>query len=415
MNTYFTRYAYPKTLFEDKPDESLCINVVIPCFNEPDILIPLNSLKKCNPVKGVEIIIIVNEPEDCEFKVKLQNQKTLEDIDQWRAHSDFKFNLLVYHLILPLKDAGVGLARKAGMDEATRRFEQINNPSGVICCFDADATCEPNYLQSVYNHFVDPDVKPHGASVYFEHNIEGPQMEMNNGIIQYELHLRYYSHALAYTQFPYPHQTVGSSMIVRSDIYQKIGGMNKRKAGEDFYFLHRLMPSGNYIDINDTVIYPSARISNRVPFGTGKAMQKWADDRPDDYMTYNFQSFDDLKQLFKLRQVFYKVDTRDAQKLISSLTDSIQVFLREENFIDVLLRLNKQSSSITTFEKNWFQYFDGFKILKYLHYSRDNHHPNKPVVREAKILAGRQSLQRDIDFKSSKELLIYYRDQDRLN
>jgi len=42
--------------------------------------------------------------------------------------------------------------------------------------------------------------------------------------------------------------------------------MNRKQAGEDFYFIQKLMPLGGYFALNSTAIYPSPRESSRVPF-----------------------------------------------------------------------------------------------------------------------------------------------------
>ncbi|RLD24380.1 MAG: hypothetical protein DRI71_02755 [Bacteroidetes bacterium] len=413
MSTYLERYAYPVTLFSDSIIGQIKISIIIPCFNEPDILTTLNSLNNCNPVDGVEVIIIVNEPQTSKKEISNQNKLTLVEIEDWQRSHQLNFKLLTYHLIAPDKDAGVGLARKVGMDEAVRRFEKINHHEGVICCFDADSTCAPNYLQSIYQNFYKKQPKPHGAAVYFEHTLPEQHSQIE-GIIQYELHLRYYVHALRLIGYPYAHQTVGSSMIVRSDKYQKIGGMNKRKAGEDFYFLHRLMPTGNFIDINDTKIFPSARISDRVPFGTGKAMDKWQKENPKDYYTYNLQSFLDLEVLFKHRERFFGINESDLSTLMSEFSGSVRDFLLADGFIQIVDRLNTQSSNLATFVSNWYQYFDGFKVLKYLHYSRDNYQDNKPVTEEATKLAQLRWPKELPKSKQAEVLLDYYRQKDRL-
>ena len=84
-----------------------------------------------------------------------------------------------------------------------------------------------------------------GCSIYFEHPLHGPlEPKVYEAIAAYELHLRYYVQALRYAAFPYAHHTIGSSMAVRADAYAKQGGMNKRQAGEDFYFLHKIIPLG---------------------------------------------------------------------------------------------------------------------------------------------------------------------------
>jgi hypothetical protein len=61
---------------------------------------------------------------------------------------------------------------------------------------------------------------------------------------------------------------------VKSSAYQKYGGMAPRQAGEDFYFINKIAMHGNVGEINDTTIFPSSRISDRVPFGTGDALGK---------------------------------------------------------------------------------------------------------------------------------------------
>ena len=305
------------------------------------------------------------------------------------------------------------MARKVGMDEAARRFEAINLRDGIICCFDADSVCSKNYLESVHRHFCMAEPTPHGGAVYFEHLLPDAPGH-RDGIIQYELHLRYYVHALRMIDYPYAHQTVGSSMIVRSDIYQKVGGMNKRPAGEDFYFLHRVMPSGNFIDIKDCIIYPSARISNRVPFGTGKAMEKWQNDVPDDYLTYSLESFTSLKVLFDQAEAFYDTASDEVRKLVNNMPASVKAFLNRDDFSKAIIRINKQSNNLTTFMNKWYQYFDGFKVLKFLHFARDHYYANSPVsIEAAKLVKNLWPL--DTTYNSATDLLKYYRRKDQKN
>jgi len=413
MNTYFERYAYPSKLFNETPSENLKLSVVIPCFNEPDILPALESLNNCLPVNDTEVIIIINEPESCSADILQQNKSTINQINNWQTSAKLNLQLLIHHLTAPAKDAGVGFARKVGMDEAARRFTVIENPGGVICCFDADSICDQNYLHSVYQHFYIDQPKPNAAAIYFEHPLPEDKKHVN-GIIQYELHLRYYVQALRYIDYPYAHHTVGSSMVVRSDIYQKVGGMNKRKAGEDFYFLHRVMPTGNFIDINDTVVYPSARISDRVPFGTGKAMAKWQENESNKYLTYNLQSFLDLKVLFGHIDDFYKVDEADYPTLVATLPDSVGTYLQHISFSTNLNRLNKQSNNPATFKNNWYRFFDGFRVLKYLHYARDNFYSDSPVLEEAKTLA-KLAWNHPTRGVTTKEWLLFYRQKDQEN
>lgn len=410
MKLYFDRYAYPEVLFNRQPDPGLKISAVIPCFNEPDITTSLDSLNACTPVEHCEVIIIVNEAINADPDVRKNNLRTITQMEQWSKNNNPWFNLLYCHLKIPDKDAGVGFARKVGMDEAARRFEKIDNEEGLIACFDADSTCSKDYFTALFQEYYSTDERPVGSSIYYEHPLpEDPNHR--NGIIQYETHLRYYVHALKLAGYPYSHQTVGSSMVVRSDVYQKIGGMNKRKAGEDFYFLHRLIPSGKFTDITSTTVYPSPRISNRVPFGTGKAMEKWQANRMHAYETYNLQSFIALKELFGRINQLYENKIEEINQVFDI---TVQDFLEAESFANVLARLQKQSRSLSQFRKNFFAFFDGFKVLKFLHFSRDRHYPNVPVREAAKELAT-MHWPGELDPDSSgADVLWFYRNRDKI-
>jgi len=410
MNTYFERYAYPDQLFSDKPYKSLKISIVIPCFKEPDIITTLESLNECDPVDGVEVLLIINEAENCNPETRKQNQQTLAELSRWQEEEKLNFNLLSHYLIAPSRDAGVGFARKVGMDEAARRFEAIGKPEGTICCFDADTTCQSNYLTVIDKYFIQNTATVFGGVVHYEHPLPINSTQ-RAGIILYELHLRYYENALARIKYPYSSQTVGSTMIVRSDIYQKVGGMNKKKAGEDFYFLHRVMPLGNFLNISETTVYPSPRISDRVPFGTGRAMHKWKEENSNTFNTYAFKSFADLGEFFSNIDSFYKASNVDYQRLLDKLPETVRTFLVSTYFAKELVRLQKNSRDSSSFTKNWYTFFDGFNVLKFIHYARDNYYQNQPVVSESAKLARLIWPQDAIEYNQTEALLNLYRNK----
>ena len=293
------------------------------------------------------------------------------------------------------------------MDEAVRRFDDINRHEGVIVCLDADCTVEKNYLSEIEKSFL-ANPKITGCSIYFEHPIDVGEFgkEIYEGIINYELFLRYYSLGLSFCRFPYPFQTIGSSMAVRSTVYQKQGGMNRKKAGEDFYFLHKIFPLGNFIALNSTKVIPSPRISHRVPFGTGSAMQKYVASQSPDYLVYNIQSFIDLKDLFCNVPLFYH------QANIDSVSSSIQAFLVKESFYEKLQEIRKYSASEKMFVKRFFNWMDGFMVLKFVHFARDNYYPNVVIADASKELLKLQEISFNKNI-SKKELLLKYRRLER--
>ncbi len=370
---YLTRYAYPEQFIMDEPQENLNLIVAIPCYNEPDLISTLKSLNECDaPSCAVEIIVVINESENVSQQVSKQNSTTFKEAYTWATiyNSSRVRTYILYINDLPIKHAGVGLARKIAMDEAVRRFKAIGNKEGIIACFDADSTCSKNYLIELENHFIKFPKSP-GCSIYFEHPLNA---ENSEAIIYYEFFLRYCVNASRYAGFPYAYQTVGSSMAVKSWAYQKQGGMNRRKAGEDFYFSHRIIPLGHYTELNTTKVTPSPRDSNRVPFGTGRAMLDWGNGSRQLNLVYNPQTFEDLKILLEQVDFFYK------NKKTRKLPNSIGEFLENENFEKELERLQSQSNSLEHFRKHFFHWFDGFKVLKFVHFARDNFHCQVEII-----------------------------------
>ncbi len=402
MNYYLNRFSAREQLIKEKPNDDLGIVVVIPCNNEPSLTTSLESLFNCiRPNCSVEVIVVINASEKAGRNILHQNEASFKDAIEWREehqNEQIKF-FFIEENTLPKKHAGVGLARKIGMDEAIRRFKLINNHRGIIACFDADALCETNYLSELSIHFKQYP-KSLACSIHFEHPITGNDFseEIYKGIIQYELHLRYYKNGLAYAGLPYAYHTIGSSMAVRSDAYQKQNGMNKRKAGEDFYFLQKLIPLGSFTELKSTKIIPSPRVSNRVPFGTGKAMQNWLDEEKQELLSYHPKSFIDLKRFCDS-----VVDLYDNKNVIPK---TVQVFLDSINFEENLLKIKKNSTSSTHFVEVFFKWFNAFKVLKYMHFARNNYYVDIPIFDGANELLEMIGKSKK---ESIKDLLSEYR------
>ena len=376
MNYYLDNYAVRPQLIPDSVPRNLGVIVVIPCYNETQLTNSLQSLFDCTlPSCSVEIIVVINASENSSPEIIKQNKKTLDEALNW-AETHQK-NKLSYCFIeensLPKKHAGVGLARKIGMDEAVRRFETINHSNGVIVCFDADAKCEKNYLIEIEKHFKALPKTP-ACSIHFEHPIAGEEFpeEIYHGIIQYELYLRVYKNGLAYAGLPYAYHTIGSSMAVRNSAYQKQNGMNKRKAGEDFYFLQKLIPLGDFTEITTTKVIPSPRVSDRVPFGTGKAMGNFIVDSESEIQSYHVNSYADLKCFCELLPNLY-------DNPFVEFPTSLKDFLESIDWKIDCEKIRKNSTSKSHFVKLFYNWFNAFKVLKYMHFSRDNYYPDQPV------------------------------------
>jgi len=381
---YIGKHCNYLTFIEEYPSSKLKNIIVIPCCNEPELIKTIDSLRNCiKPQFHVEVIIVLNSSVDSENEVIVQNKITKKEIHEWAQ----KYNqeILKVYLIelenLPAKIAGVGYARKTGMDEAVRRYIISEEKNGIICGLDADSIVDENYLIEIEKLFLS-DKECNGCSIYFEHPITGNQFseEIYRRIIEYELFLRYYKLALQYIEFPHYHFTVGSSFAVSSNIYCKAGGMNKRKAGEDFYFLQKVMPHGNYYALNTTCVHPSCRPSDRVPFGTGAFISQYIDTPDKAFLTYNFKAFLNLKEFFNDIGLFYKTDNELIKKINLKYHSSLINFLELNNFQEALNSINSNTSTMSNFKKRFFLWFDAFRILKYLNFVHQHYYKKELVI-----------------------------------
>ncbi len=381
-NFYLERYSFTRKNIDTTPNHNLGMVLVIPCFNEPNVLSSLLSLLHAQlPKVAVEVIIVVNNAENAPEEIRKNNQTTYEALQTWaeaNSSDELKFYPLFFN-DLPKKHAGVGLARKIGMDEAVRRFIDSKKQDGIIVCFDSDSLCEENYFLEIEKQFsLQPEKEAFG--LHFEHPLEGDYFaeEIYNSITLYELHLRYYINALKWSGLPSAYQTIGSSMAVRSSAYQKEGGMNKRKAGEDFYFLQKYIDKDTFGEIKTTKVIPSPRISNRVPFGTGKAVSDHLIDHKIP-STYHLQTFKDLKLFLEQTDSFFRIENKDLGIMLQELPQSIASFLTEHNFERVIPEINRHVNQLNTFRNRFFRWFNAFMAMKFVHFSRDNFYPNQDI------------------------------------
>jgi len=414
-SAYLEERALFPEIIKEAPDKDTGIIVIVPSYDEPGIAKLLDSLMSCKTVPSkVEVLIVVNAPSDASAESLRNNKLTVGNIDNWkRAHSDCFFRL--YTILaepIPVKCWGVGLARKTGMDEAVRRFNNINNPDGVILNLDADCLVDNTYFLSVYNEFL---VKKERAacSIYFEHPLSGNDFPetVYTCIALYEIHLRYYFHALLYTGFPYVFHTVGSATGVKALPYIKAGGMNRRQAGEDFYFIQKLVPAGGYFSLNSTVVHPSPRPSFRVPFGTGATISKLNGSGEPLLLTYNISAFDELKTFFNMAEDYYKYDRKGFAQLYKLLPAGIKTFIEEEELSDKIFEIKGNTSGFQSFKKRFFGWFNMFRIVKYLNYVHSGIYEKRSVL----IAAAELLKERGIHLKPDDPvaLLNYYRSLER--
>ena len=390
--------------------------VVIPCRDEPDVLRTLESLARCRtPTSAVEVVVVLNASERDGGALRRRHRETRARIDAWRRANEragLRFHALDFPR-LPARHAGVGLARRLGMDEAVARFASVGNPGGIIACLDADCLVDPDYLAALEAHFA-AHPATRACSVYFEHDLEGPGAAwLYRGITGYELFLRYYRHGLAFAGFPYAHYTLGSCMAVRCDAYARHGGMNRRRAGEDFYFLNKLMAVGGVTELTATRVMPGVRPSTRTPFGTGRALRARRDDDTDSWLAYDPRVFRDLRALVERVDVWAAVPA-GAWRADAGLPGTVRAFLAADRMAERHAEMRHHTAGPGTFRKRFFQWFDGLRALKFVHHATRTRYPRRPLEEAcATLLRWGGGGEAPVAGADARALLGHFRDRDR--
>lgn len=377
---YQQRFRVLPLWITEPVEDEVGIIVCIPSLAEPHLINTLISLHACDqPPCKVEVIILFNKNYRMTSEETELHQRSIDSAQQWISeyNGHLKFHLVEYDQ-LPDEKGGVGWARKLAMDEAAFRLSQ----EGIILCLDADCEVAGNYLEEL-NNFFKKNISINAAGINFQHRYELLTQKDRENIIQYEMHLRYLRQAQVWCGHPYAFHTVGSSMAVRRKGYLAQGGMNTRMAGEDFYLLQKFIETEVFGEILHTTVYPSARTSNRVPFGTGRAMlQSSADDYS--WKSANFNVFKEIRPLLHQMDTLYNFlkqnrPSSDLQSVLS-LSDKVMDFLDTINFSREIQSIQSHTSSLVTFRKRFFRFFNAFKMIRYMHYMRDKFYPDTPLT-----------------------------------
>jgi hypothetical protein len=285
--------------------------------------------------------------------------------------------------------AGVGLARKIGADTAIHLLagEQRGTDatqsltSLAILHLDADTLVEPNYTVEFRLGLAQPEVT--AAVVDFAHQ-PADNPEQQAAIDAYERFLRYYVEGLRYAGSPYAFHTIGSTMGSLASAYVQVGGVPaKRQAGEDFYFLQELAKMGMVASVGTTCVHPSARLSARVPFGTGPRMREVLASGADTYTVYAPAVFELLRDLLILVNTGLR---RTSEELLAAIEDEeVRHFLAARGFEKTWPRLQAQYSDDAQLQRAFHRWFDALATIRLIRHLSRTTHPEIPVSRIARF------------------------------
>ncbi|MBS3945434.1 MAG: hypothetical protein KGZ42_08045 [Melioribacter sp.] len=379
VTKYLQKYGSDKWSVRQERNSLYDNIVVIPAIAEYDnINNLLNSLKKNdrNYLLKTLILFVINNGESVSEEIKTNNAQTIALLEELIYNEELIIGFVDASsegLSMPDKDAGVGLARKIGLDLALTLLDYNSHNKKLLICLDADCEVQSSYLPSIVDVFNKDRIE--AAVIEYEHRL--PEDELSkSAIICYEIFLRYYVLGLSYANSPYAFHTVGSTMVCDYESYIKIGGMNKRKAAEDFYFLEKLAKVVSIQKISRTKVFPSSRISWRVPFGTGQRMNRFAAGTHDEFCLFDFRIFDILKEWNAYYYSDELITVTEYLSFAGKLNPVVKNFLELNSFQDQWKKILSNAKSIEQIRKQKKIWFDGFRTMKLIHYLRDNGFPN---------------------------------------
>ncbi len=331
------------------------IYIALPVLNEMERLPLLIKVILEQTVQDFRLVVCVNQPDNwwnnpahsnaCE-----ENQLTIRYLDSLNDRRIEIIDRSSPGKGWPEKAHGIGVARKLLMDHISR----IANENDVIISMDADTVFNTEYFASVAENLrLNPAASAIAIPYYHKLTYNN---ELDRIMLRYEIYMRAFAINMWRIRSPYSFSALGSAIAIPVWAYRAVGGMTPKISGEDFYFLQKIVKTGRLLHFNNEIVFPAARLSDRVFFGTGPALIKGIDGDWSSYPIYNYRLFDMIANTYKLFGPIYSKDIK------TPLDDFLIRRFKELPW--KALRQNFKSQ--THFIRACHEKIDGLRILQFL-------------------------------------------------
>ncbi len=391
--------------------------VVIPAYAERDSLFSTLASVAANPEAMLEkttVLCVVNNKAASPDEDKENNAQTLAMLNALikRQHFDIPEADGKLHeawqiiaasplrlgfvdasspgLEIPNRSGGVGMARKIGMDMALRLLSNSEHKPRLILSLDADTLVRSDYLSGVRSAFARG--RAQAGILDYEHPMPQDRAEQT-AICRYEIFLRYWVLGLQFARSPYAFHSIGSTMVTTDEGYLAVRGMNRREAGEDFYFLNKLAKAGPLRRIRETRVYPSGRSSARVPFGTGAAVAKMVSGARSDFLLYDPRVFVVLRAWIALMKESFEPPADEILGEAKKIHSGLGEFLAARGFLKLRPKIRANVKDRKTYERQMHGWFDGFETLKLINGLTKDFYPKIPLPVAVKQMLEMQNLE----------------------
>ena len=365
LDKYKQKFAEKKWVINKEPSKKKYkYFIIIPSKAEkkrlPNLLDSIRS-QSYDYLKDCLVLIVVNSCEKDSQSTMNDNRESINYLINTSFNFDIRFvDASKPDYFLPEKKAGVGLARKIGADVILRYAKN----DSIICYTDADTVLSNNYLKHITEYY--NKHKCGCAIAGFKHQ-SNKNSSININIELYEKFLLKTAQAIKDTGSPYGYVSLGSCITCTVSGYISVGGMNRLKATEDFYFLQELTKHfGAMHTIEKIIVFPSSRESKRVYLGTGYRMTKALEGDKINQLYFSDQSFISLKEFLEIINKSYNLSFNQLIKKTGKIEGLNNFLIKNdiEKIWDSLIKNVDYEKYISQFHR----WFDALKTIKFLKY-----------------------------------------------
>ena len=400
---YFARYAEPEAALAASIPDAYCAALVVPVrAEEPSLLSGFQAALEHAPGR-VLFILVVNATESESSSALAANQRLLAHLEATFPERrvlgvpEVKTRATLAHgsnydlLWLDCTSAGVrlpertgvGTVRKLGGDLAAALWARGQIACPRIASSDADVTLPIDYFATLAQDIAEP--KRSSAWLWPFHHATGGDPEIDAATVLYEISLRYYVLGLAAAGSPYAYQSVGSTLCVDAPAYLSVRGFPKREAGEDFYLLDKLSKVGPLRRIEATSLAIRSRVSDRVPFGTGRRSREIAEQTGagDPFVLYSPRIFEVLGAVLSgLDEFAQSTRVEDLERAlvlrVPDWAEPARAVLDGLGVFEALSSAAKGAPRGPVLRRRIHTWFDALRTLRFVHGLRDRGLPSIP-------------------------------------
>ena len=334
--------------------------IVIPVYDELDYLLyTLESIESQSSDINFLVIIVINNSCDDLDSIKSNNRK----LYQLLKNIKYKYEFILLDCFskkhaLKKQHSGVGWARKIGMDFCI----QYSHSNSLLCCIDADTLIHRHYISIILQQY--QKTLFCAGVVNFSHQ-KSDNKQINKNIKSYEKILKDNAEKLQKINSPYGYVSMGSTIVCTVKAYIEVGGMSKKKATEDFYFLQKLAKYKGIYNIKDILVFPSPRAEQRVYLGTGFRMKSMLQGDSIINLKISQKALNSIELFYQSINVSWNISIKLLLLKIKEKDYFLWKFLVDHNCECSLLSIKENVKTKEQFVSQCHKWFDNFKIYRY--------------------------------------------------